>query len=413
MKRTVIIGAGIIGLATAYYLTRAGQEVTIFEKNEPGDGCSSVNMGWICPTLSQPLPAPGVIGGAIRGIFDRANPLYMGPASVLPLVPWLMKFARSATQRHYEAGLAANLEVSRLTVELFADFASEIGESLESYDNGLLVVGLNDGELQSKRSEFTTIASRLGLRTPVVLSNEETLELEPALSPKIVGGLLLPDDRHVRPESFTEALTTWLLDHGVEFRTNLAITEMRRSGAKVDSVVADGETIPVRSVLVAAGVWSRQLLRDLDFNLPVVAGKGYSVTGDFPGISLSRPVYLGSAGLSPFDGGLRYGGTMEFSGINTRIDSQRVDSISQLVSRYLARPVDARGATVRAGLRPMAPDGLPVMGQVPGTTNAYVATGHVMSGLSMALATGHIMSELITHQRKVVDLELLDPRRFK
>jgi D-amino-acid dehydrogenase len=411
MSKVVVIGGGIIGLASAYYLVKNKHEVVVIDKRTPGEECSAGNMGWICPTLSQPVPAPGLILSSMKWMLKKENPLYIKPTSMFSLVNWFMDFWKSCNETSYNNGLNAGLELSRYTYELFDLLLKEEDMEFEYYNQGLLFVSTDAQEIDEKYKEFSKVA-KIGVPIPIKKSKEEVLAMEPSLSENIVGGLYLPSERHVRPESFSKGLYNWLERKGVTFLNNHEVTDIVMDGSRSVAAIANSKRIEADQFLLTAGVWSKQLAKKIGFTIPLTAGKGYSITYTDPNLTFNHPLYFGSAGLSPFENSLRIGGTMEFSGINTDIDSRRIDSIRTLIFSYLKEPLSGATETVWSGMRPMTPDGIPVMGLVPNASNLYIATGHVMSGVSMSLSTGYIMANLITTGNSFINLDPVSPHRF-
>ncbi|MGG1664597.1 NAD(P)/FAD-dependent oxidoreductase [Brevibacillus sp. NRS-1366] len=411
MSKVIIIGGGIIGLASAYYLRKQNHEVVVIDKGVPGEACSAGNMGWICPTLSQPLPSPGLILSSLKWMLKKENPLYIKPSAMLLLGKWFFNFWKYCNEASYTNGVNVGLQISKNTLNLFDDLLAEDIMQFENYKKGLLYVSLDSNELEKKYEEFI-VGERIGLSKPIRKTKEEVLDMEPSLSENVVGGLYLPSERHVRPESLSKALHRWLEENGVEFLINHEVTDFEKKMGKIIAVKANSKRIEADHFLLTAGVWSKHLAKKIGFYLPLTAGKGYSITITSPNVKLNHPLYLGSAGISPFEDSIRFGGTMEFSGVNTNIDSRRVDSIRNLIFNYLKEPLTGSSEEVWSGMRPMTPDGIPVLGNVPGVSNLFIATGHVMSGVSMSLSTGYIMSELITNGQSVIDLNAVSPERF-
>lgn len=412
VTKVVVIGAGAVGLACAYYMRREGVDVTVVDKGEPGAACSAGNMGWITPSLSHPLPAPGVVRQTLTGVLKPGNPLYVTPSAMARQARWFYDFWRNCTPRKYERALRANLELSNLTLGLFDELEKHEDISFEHYKNGLLYVADNEADLDKKHAYLAASSAPSGVE-PTRLSRDELLRMEPDLSDKLAGALYMANERHVRPESLTGALWEWLDANGAEVRANTEVTDLRMAGTRVTKVeVESGEPIEGDHVVIAGGVWSNRLTKKIGYTFPLTAGKGYSTTITEPEVKLNHPLYFGTAGMSPFEQSLRFGGTMEMSGINDRLNPSRVEAIRRSISAYFNVPLRGSSEIVWCGMRPMTSDGVPVVGNVPGTANAFLATGHVMSGISMALSTGHVLSELVLEGKEVIDLEPLSPERF-
>jgi len=412
VTKVVVVGAGAVGLACAYYMRREGAEVAVLDKGEPGAGCSAGNLGWISPSLSHPLPAPGVVREALTGLLKPGNPLYVTPSAMVRHPRWFYDFWRNCAPSRYERALRANLELSRLTRGLFDELEKHDDVSFEYHKNGLLYVADNEADLDKKHAYIASSCAPSGV-APARLSRDELLRMEPDLSDKLAGALYMANERHVRPESLTWALWEWLGAHGAELRANTEVTDLQMTGSRVTCVeIQSGGSVEGDHVVIAGGVWSNRLTKKVGYTFPLTAGKGYSTTITEPELTLNHPLYFGTAGVSPFESAVRFGGTMEMSGINDRVNPARVEAIRRSISAYFNAPLRGSEETVWCGMRPMTPDGVPVLGKIPRTGNAFLATGHVMSGISMALSTGHVLSELILGGREVIDFAPFSPDRF-
>jgi D-amino-acid dehydrogenase len=411
-KHAIVIGAGVIGLATAYFLSREGLSVTILDQGLPGGGCSHGNMGWVCPSLSGPLPSPGIVGSSLKGMLDGTSPLYIKPSEAFRIWPWLISFWRHANAAHYAAGLEANLWLNRQTLVLYDQWVAN-GVFFEMHNEGLLYV-FRDAALWNDKMKTARHVADYGFPEPEPLVQEAILDIEPDLSPTVVGGILLPQERHVRADTLIQGLVQYLKTAGVEFRTGIAVEAIDASPFAIRSLQAGGEQIQADVFVLTAGVQTGSLARRVGLKLPVIAGKGYSLTFMEPNLTFRHPLYLGDTkvAVSPYSGALRVGGTMEFSGPNTRIDARRVESIRAASSLYFRAPATGQDVAIWAGLRPMTPDGLPIIGRAPRHANLYIATGHGSDGVFMAPATASLLCDMILDRPRPEESQAFDPGRF-
>lgn len=411
-KHAIVVGAGVIGLATAYFLSQEGLSVTVLDQGQPGDGCSHGNMGWVCPSLSGPLPSPGIVGSSLKGMLDDSSPLYIKPSEFFRIWPWLMSFWRHATATHYAAGLEANLWLHQRTLELYDQWVAR-GIAFEMHTEGLLYV-FRDAALWSDKVKTASHVADYGFPMPERLSKAALLDLEPDLSPTVAGGILLPKERHVRADTLIDGLFQHLQMAGVEFRTGVAVETLETSPFAIRSLRAGGERLHADVYVLAAGAQTGNLAQHVGLKLPIVAGKGYSLTITEPNLTFRHPLYLGDTKVaaSPYNGALRVGGTMEFSGANTHIDSRRVDSIRKASSLYFRTPAMGQDIEIWAGMRPMTPDGLPVIGKAPRYENLFIASGHGSDGISMAPATAALLCDMILGRPRPAEARAFDPGRF-
>ena len=415
MSRVVVVGAGVIGLACAYSLRKRGREVILLDKGEPGGACSNGNAGWITPSISAPIPSPGLTLSSLRWLLQSDSPLYISPAAVPSLARWLWRFWRYCNRRDFLRGLRAVAELNRTTRSAFDELEKD-GIRFELHRGGMLCVFLDERAMRRVLAEFGPNRD-YGYRMPTPVDGAELRRLEPALSDQVMAGFLVEEEYHVRPETLIAGYADRLRQMGVEIRAGVLITggNGARPGAPVTGVETSAGLVEGDEVLVAAGAWSGQVLERFGVSLPVQAGKGYSITLDSGNPKLTRPLYLGEAriGGSPFDGATRFAGTMELSGVNETLDRRRIAGIRAGVARYLRCPVQEGEGTEWVGMRPLTPDGLPLLGRVPGYRNLSVATGHAMLGITMAPVTGERMADLITGVAPPAALAPFDPGRFR
>ncbi len=422
MSRTVVIGAGVIGLACAYELRRRGDEVIVLDRIGPGAAASAGNTGWIVPSFSGPVPAPGLVGQSVRWMLSSDSPLYVKPRLDPGFLLWLWAFWKYCTKSAYEAGLDAVAALNTQTMALYDALAAD-GVRFEMHCQGVLFAFLGRAALEHVGADLERMR-RYGYEPAETLTAHEVRDLEPLLSANVIGGIVAGRERHVRPESLVAGFVERLSALGVDLRGGTEVTGFRRRGPMstsdrraaggIGAVETSTGAIDTDRVVVAAGAWSGQLVRHLGFRLPLQAGKGYSITLEQPDAQLGRPLYLDEArvAVSNFDGALRLAGTMELSGLNAGLNARRVGAIRRSADRYLVGWRRALGERVWVGMRPLTPDGLPVIGAVPGADNVYLATGHGMLGVTLAPATAVALAELMVTGRRSAALSPFDPARF-
>lgn len=409
MKRAVVVGAGVIGLACAYSLRKRDYEVTIVDAAGPGAGASEGNAGWITPSLSMPVPAPGMVGQSLKWMFQSDSPLYIKPTLDPRRIRWLLGLLRNCNETSYSHGLEATARLNERTFELFDDLQAD-GVEFEMYKAGLLFCFLDPGKRAHMLDGLARVKS-LGY-SPLPVSGSEMQDLEPQLADQIEEGILVEQERQVRPESLVTGYVKRLLEEGVEVVVGSPIGGFERSGDSIVGVRNGEASIEADEIVIAAGAHSGRLARQLGVRIPIDAGKGYSLHYEPAPIEVNHALYLYEArvGVTSFDGAIRFAGTMEFSGINTRVQPKRVDAIARSAVRYLRGwPADAKGRTW-AGMRPIAPDGLPVIGRIAG--NVTVASGHSMLGVTLAPVTGELVAASIAEVRTPDVLRPFDPLRF-
>ena len=413
MSKTVVVGAGAVGLACAYALARRGLEVTVIDKGEPGAACSRGNAGWIVPSLSAPIPEPGLGLRSLGWILRRQSPLFIDPKAVVGMAGWLWSFWRHCNPADYHAGITALAELNRETMPLF-DALEADGVEFEMHRRGLLYLCLEERQLQRELEALESL-EEFGVARPEVLDAARLRELQPGLSEAVIGACHVAGERHVRPETLTAGLAERLVELGAELHPGVEVLGALRRGKRVNALESSRGRFSGDQFLIAAGAWSGLVARQLGVKLPIQAGKGYSITFDEPDWSARLPLSLGEAHIActPFEGGMRFSGTMELSGINERLDRRRVAEIRRAVGRYLVHVPNGRREHEWVGMRPLTPDGLPLIGRLPPFENLFVAAGHAMLGITLAPATGERIAGLMTASGSPVRPDPFDPARFR
>ncbi len=413
MSRTVVVGGGVIGLACAYALRKQGEEVTVLDSAEPGGGCSKGNAGWVVPTLAEPLPTPGLTWTSMLWLLRRDSPLHIDPRAALGLAPWLWTFWRHSNADDFRSGRRAWEIIANNVMESFDALAAD-GVHFEMHSAGLLFVFLREAAMRAMLHETGASSAAHGSE-PRIFTGNELREFEPSVSGAVTTGVWVEQERHVRPETLCGGLAQWLRTNGAEIHSGAAVTGGHLDGRTLRAVRTARGDVAGDRFLIAAGARSGLLSEAISgVPLPIQAGKGYSITVAASTSRFRRPLYLKEArvAVTPFEGGYRFAGTMELSGVNERLVSGRISAIRQSARRYLTLSAAELTGIEWVGMRPLAPDGLPVMGPIPGRPNVFVATGHGMLGVTTALTTARLMADLIVRGSASVNLSALDPGRF-
>ncbi len=411
-----IIGGGIAGLCSAWYLRKAGFKVSVIDKGDLTDGCSFGNAGMIVPSHFIPMAAPGVIAQGIRWMFDSKSPFYIKPRLDLDLAQWLWAFYRSCTRENVQRAMPVLRDYHQLSKALFREFAQTDGFDFDFETKGLLMLCKNPKTLQDE-AEAAEKAHDLGIEAQV-LDTAGLQHLEPGIRLDAIGGVFYPGDAHLYSNKFMSQLHAVLKQQGVAFYTGKTVEGLVAEKGKISGLaLSGGETLPVEQVVLAAGSWSAKLLRQLGIRLLLQDGKGYPITLEQPRLRPSIPTILMEArvAVTPMGQDLRIGGTLEISHLSSRIHASRLEGILEAVPKYypeLAPPMPALD-TVWHGFRPCTPDGVPYMGRSARFSNLIYATGHAMMGLSLGPATGMLVSEVIQGKTPSVGMELFRPERFE
>jgi D-amino-acid dehydrogenase len=286
------------------------------------------------------------------------------------------------------------------------------GLDFEMHATGLTFVALSEHELAKYSHAFDEFRALGYTGETEILTAAEARSLEPALTTATAGALRVVEDRHLRPDSFTRALRTACAESGVTVLERTPVLRLERRGERVALRTADARLEP-QAVVVAAGVWTRPLLSTLGITVPIESAKGYSITvpGEAP---VGRALYLaeGRIGVTPFAGSTRVAGMLELTGIDSSLDSRRLESLVATTRRYLPTWSGLHAAGGWSGLRPLAPDGLPVIGRCSPFQNLYVASGHGMVGITLAPVTADALAPVVLNGATNDDLAPFTPDRF-
>ncbi len=410
--RVVVVGAGVSGLCCAYYLRRRQFDVTVVESNRIGSGASFANGGWLCPAQAGPLPEPGLTLYGMRSLFDRDSALYFKPGDWNRLAPWLLRFWTYCNESDHAHGTAAiarlGYDVFSLIEEMRAD-----GVEFELHKQGMVYAAQRADDARAELRKLAPMRE-YGYELPDdVITNSELHELEPALSPKVTAGFLVHQHWHVRPDSLTAGLADVLRRDGVEITEGAEVFELVRQGSKVTHVRTAAGDIDADVVVLAAGAWTTPLARSIGISLPMEAGKGYSFWVR-PTVVPSHAILLADVhvGCTPYGDRIRIGGTMEFSGINNRLDRRRIDAIVAGAKESFVPWATPEIESEWAGMRPITADGLPVLDRAGAVENTYIATGYAMQGVTLAPTSGRALAELIATGRRPALLEPFRLDRF-
>jgi D-amino-acid dehydrogenase len=413
LKHIGIIGGGIIGLSSAYYLTRSGHKVTIIDKGDLTDGCSFGNAGMIVPSHFIPLAAPGMISKGIRWMFRSTSPFYVRPGLSADLIKWGFQFYRHSTGEHVKRSAPALRDISLLSRSLYSRLAKDLPFDFEYHERGLMML-FQTKETEQEERETAHVANDLGIEAKV-LSKEEVQQYEPDVRVNVRGGVYFPGDTHLTPHKFVAGLINYLKSQGVEFVTSSQVTEVMIEGRRIKALKAGDRDLSFDEHILAAGSWSGILGGKFNLNIPMQAGKGYSFMLRDVAKNIRVPSILLEArvAVTPMGNSLRFGGTMEIGGINHNINNNRVRGIVDSIPKYFPEMKVEFPSKIWHGLRPCSPDGLPFIGRTIAPENLIVATGHSMMGMSLGPATGKIVSDLINGSKPDVDIAMFDPERFK
>lgn len=409
-RTAVVVGAGIVGLSTAWFLQERGVHVTVVDRHDVAAGSSWGNAGWLSPGLSIPLPEPGVLRYGLRTLLSRQAPLYVPATPDVGLWAFLARFARHCTMRAWRRSMRAYVPVNSECLDAY-DVLTRNGVDAPTVEAPVIAAFTDPAQAHDLGHELDLINQSGQQVRYAELSGAQVREQRPQLSSGVRTGIQLDGQRYVDPGEFVQSLARSVVSRGATIRPRFAVEHVHPSGNGVTLRSAAGSTIAADTVVLATGAWLSELGKTFGVRMPVRAGRGYSFTvpteQPVPG-----PIYLPSVRVActPYHGGLRVAGSMEFRGADAPLDQERIEAIVASAKPLLDGVRWSERVDDWVGPRPVTPDGLPLVGaaDAPGV---FVAGGHGMWGLTLGPVTGRLLAEQITTGKQPEQLRSFDPMR--
>ncbi len=412
MKKCIVIGGGIIGLCSAYYLQKEGHQVTVLDQSAMDSGASYVNAGYISPSHIVPLSSPGIVKKGIQWMFDPSSPFYVKPRLDPDFLRWAWAFNKSCTPKHVKRSVPVIRDIAVFSHELYEDIEKEPGFDFHFEKKGLLMLCKTEKMLEEE-VKVAQLAGEVNLQSKV-LNKEELRVLEPAVSDDVIGATFYSCDSHTTPHEFMKNMKTHLLAQGVEIKANETVLDMQLKDGSIEKVISSRASYIADEFVLAAGSWTGQVAKKIGLKLLLQAGKGYRINvQQETKISLPAILVEAKAAVTPMNGFTRIAGTMEIAGINDVINPVRVKAIAKAAHDYYQEVSITKEEIQNAssGLRPLSPDGVPYIGRTQNCLNLTIATGHAMMGWTMATGTGKLVAEIISANKTSLDLNPFSPDR--
>ncbi len=413
MSNIHIIGSGVIGLCSAYYLRKAGFDVTIIDAGKAAGSCSTGNAGLITPSHAVPLASPGMFRKGLRWMFNPGSPFYIRPRLNPDLIRWLWRFYRASNQKTVDRVTPLMADFQLLSKSLFREIAEKENLDFGFRESGILMIARKADTLH----EISILAEKSVQAGMTVheMTQEAVLKKEPQLSGSVLGGFHFEDDAYLNPGAFIQVMRNRLLEMGISFIADKSVSSFRTDSNRITAIKLDnGLDIPVRNVLIAAGAWSPGLLKKMGLTLLLQDGKGYSITFTDPGIRIGSPLILEDVaiGVTPVGDDIRVAGMLELSGLDPKPSKKRLELVRKGIEPYFNGVTwPHEQGTVWSGYRPCSADGVPYVGRISRYSNLSIATGHAMQGMSLGPATGLLVSQILTDRKTSLPVAFLDPER--
>lgn len=416
--KVLILGSGVIGVTSAYYLARAGHEVTVVDRQpEPALETSFANAGEVSPGYSSPWAGPGVPVKAVKWLLMKHGPLVVRPKLDPVMWVWLLKMLRNCTSARYAVNKSRMIPIAEYSRDCLRDLRRDIGIQYDERSQGTLQLFRYQAQLDGT-GEDIAVLKQYGVPFEV-LSREGCIAVEPALAgvkEKFAGGLRLPQDETGDCHMFTQALAKHAEALGVRFMFNTGIDRIVTDGTRVSGVATSAGMLQADAYVLALGSWSSRLVAPLGISLPVYPVKGYSITvpikdaSGAPESTVMDESY--KVAITRLGNRIRVGGTAEISGFSTKLYDARRATLDHSLTDLFPRGGDLSKATFWSGLRPMTPDGPPVIGPTQ-YANLHLNTGHGTLGWTMSCGSGRVLADLLSGKKPEVDVSALTVDRYQ
>jgi D-amino-acid dehydrogenase len=410
-QRVAIVGAGMVGLCTAWFLQERGVEVTVLDREGVAAGSSWGNAGWLTPGIATPLPEPAVLRYGIRAVLSPSSPVYVPPSANPDFLRFVTGFTRHSTMKAWKKAMGALVPVNDLSLESF-DLLQAGGVQAETRQaSSFLAAYRTEQERATLLEEIEHIHAAGQSIEFDVLTGDEARAVEPSLSAEIGAAIRLRGQRFIDPGSYVHALADAVLDRGGKILTGATVVDVVETGAGVDVVTSEGSRESFDSVVLATGAWLGELAREFGVRRVVQAGRGYSFSVAVDHVP-DGPVYFPAqrVACTPIGDRLRMAGMMEFRRPEAALDHRRIRAIAEAAQPLLTgADLDAR-EDEWVGSRPCTIDGLPLIGATR-SPRVFAAGGHGMWGITLGPVTGRLLAEQMVTGKRVAELAPFDPQR--
>ncbi|WP_321958698.1 D-amino acid dehydrogenase [Burkholderia cenocepacia] len=414
--RVVILGSGVVGVASAYYLARAGHEVTVIDREAgPALETSFANAGQISPGYAAPWAAPGVPLKAVKWMFEKHAPLAIRLDGTRFQLQWMVQMLRNCTAERYAVNKGRMVRLAEYSRDCLQALRADTGIQYEGRTGGTLQLFRTQQQLDGAAKDIAVLQEA---NVPFeLLSPAELKHAEPALaavSHKLTGGLRLPGDETGDCQLFTTRLAALAESLGVKFRYNTPIDALAMAGGKIAGVQCGSETVRADAYVVALGSYSTNFISNL-MKIPVYPLKGYSITAPIvdeaaaPVSTVLDETY--KIAITRFDQRIRVGGMAEIVGFDKTLRAARRETLEMCVNDLFPGGGDTSKATFWTGLRPMTPDGTPIVGRTP-VSNLFLNTGHGTLGWTMSCGSGQLLADLISGKKPAIQADDLSVHRY-
>lgn len=403
-RTAIVVGGGLVGGWSAFYLQQAGWQVRVLERDTFGSGASHGNCGYICPSHVLPLSGPGVITKTLPALLTRGGALSIPPRLDPTLWKWLYRFARECTEAKQNIAAVGRHALLVSSGDLYRQFLAATNCDCEWQEEGLMLVYKSSREFQAYTATADLLRERFGLRIDAY-PTEALSELEPALKKGLGGGWHFPDDAHVRPDKLLKGLRQQIESAGGHIHEHCTVQSLRIENGKLLAIQTNEGSFDSDVMVLATGAEAPQFAKRLGCQIPIQPGKGYSFT--MPAFAEQPKIPMifeeSHVAVTPMQSGFRVGSTMQFTGYDRSLNRERLQLLRRSAESHLEKPLPTEVSEEWSGWRPMVYDGLPCIDRAPAASNVIVAAGNGMIGLASSPATGKLVAEIASEMTPHID----------
>lgn len=415
-KEIAIIGGGISGVCSAYFLHKSGYKVSIFDANKIGVECSYGNAGLIVPSHFETLSSPGILKKGLKWMLNPNSPFFLKPKFDLDLLKWIIRFNTFCTTKHVNENKHFLRDINLYSLDLYKQLKQSPDFEFDLKHSGLLMMCKEEKTLKEEQ-DLVKEAKKLGLDAEI-LNSDDLKKLEPNASFDVLGASYFKDDSKIQPYDFIIAIKNYLEKNGVSIYENCLIEDINISNGKVVSIVDSSmNNYTFDQYVFTTGIYTPKIAKKFNLNLPMQGGKGFSfITEKNEALNFSTPMILAEekVAVTPYSDYVRFGGTMMLGVNDLTINNRRINNIKNAANSYI-NGLDISESSMKdiwAGLRPCSPDGIPYIGRSDSLSNLVIAAGHAMMGVSLGPATGKIVNDLINENNTDLDIQKMNLNRF-
>jgi D-amino-acid dehydrogenase len=402
-KDILIIGGGVIGICTAYYLAEQGRSVELIEKQDICAGSSYGNAGLVSSSHAIPLAAPGVLSKGLRWMLNPEGPFYIKPRPDLELIRWLWRFRGACRREPMLRTISVLLELLKAGGHLHGQLSRDNAIDFGYEHHGRLFLFRSRPELEAEINS-AKLLDEFGVKSRI-LNTDGVRELAPHIQPDVVGGVFFESYAHLVPDRFVRQMARLAEERGAVLHTETEVLGFETDGRRISTVITTRGDFSPDQIVLAAGSWSAPLARELKIRLPIQPAKGYSITVKKTQKMPTQSLMLGEAkvAVTPMGDRLRFTSTLELAGLDFNINRRRVAATRRAVNDYLTGMENVELIEIWRGLRPTTPDTLPLIGRSRKLENLIVATGHGMLGMAHGPVTGLLVSQIVAGAAPALD----------